>query len=261
MMKILIADADIKTRSQLESAVTKARSDSQVSFVDTGRDLVSKLNDQQWDAVFIDTVLPRTDAEKIKNILGLVAISNKTRIVLLSEKLRKNWIYIASRLNAYEFLLKQYKQENIIRLLESTANVNRQKNILIIEYSAQLRNIYKTVIENSAIDANIVEAASARRALLTLSKQEFDFVILSSNLNDMPALEAACQISSKYEDKLPIIFIDDNFKTESQQLQQFGIKSIVKQKFGAFDVNFSIHEALGIWKPYLYNAIRREGAG
>lgn len=260
-MKILIADADIKSRNQLESAIVKARTDSQVSLVDTGRDLVSKLNDQQWDVVFIDTVLPQTDAKQLKNILGLVAVSNKTRVILISEKLRSNWISIASCLHAYEFLLKPYQNEKIERLLEAAKNVNTQKNVLLVEPSDQLRNIYKTIIENSAIDANLVEAASARRALTTLSRQEIDVVILSKNLNDMPALEAACQISSKHENDLPIILIDGQVKAGSPQLQQFGIKAIVKQRFAAFDVNLSVHEALGIWKPYLYNAIRKEGAG
>lgn len=256
-MKILIADADIKTRNELEYAVTKARSDSQVSLVDTGRDLISKLNSQQWDAVFIDTALPQTDAKQLKNILGIVFISNKTRIILQSEIIRSNWISIASLFHAYEFLFKPYQQEKIERLLKSAKNMNDQKNILIVETSDQLRNIYKTIIENSAIDAKLVEAASARRALTALSKQEIDVVILSKNLNDMPTLEAAYQISSRHQDNLPIILINDNINIYDHKLQKFGIKAIVKETFEAFDVNISVHEALGIWKPYLYNAIRR----
>ena len=258
MMKILIADADIKNRNQLESAVQKAKPDAQVSLVDTGRYLVSKLNDQQWDAVFIDTVLPQTDAKKLKDILGLVAVSNKTRIVLTSGKIRSNWVSIASCLHAYEFALKPYQPDKIESLLDSTEAINCRKNILMIESSDQLRNIYKNIINNSAIDANLVESASVRRALEILSKDKFDVVILSKNINDMPALEAACQISSNYKDDLPIIFIDNKNTAERQHLQDLGIHSIIQQKFTSFDVNIAIHEALGIWRPYLYNAIKNE---
>ena len=57
-MKILIADADIESRQQLAGIISGARPDVRLRFADTGRALFKVLQEETFDMLFLDMVLP-----------------------------------------------------------------------------------------------------------------------------------------------------------------------------------------------------------
>ena len=81
---------------------------------------------------------------------------------------------------------------------------------------------------------------------------------VSHALSDMPALEAACQLLSRTEDRISVVLMDREVDETHRAFEVFGIKDVMIQPFDAIDVNRTLHGALGLWRPYLVNALAAE---
>ena len=71
-MKILIADADIESRQQLTEIISNERPDIRLRFAETGRQLFKILQEETFDMLFLDMVLPYTDVAKLRSVIALM---------------------------------------------------------------------------------------------------------------------------------------------------------------------------------------------
>lgn len=257
-MKILIADADIDSRQQLIEIISGARPDAIVRFADTGRTLFKLLQEETFDMLFLDMVLPYTDVSKLKDVIALMHAQNGTRLVLVSEGLRKNWTMIALHLQAYEVLMKPYRDHAVTQLLETYQQIRRTRQALIVDPSERTRGILRNVLQRSQFRLQPIDAETGRRAIRHTRQQEFEVAFISHALADMPALEAACQLLSRTSDRISVVLMDREVDEAHRAFEVFGIKDVMIQPFDTIDVNVTLHGALGLWRPYLVNALAAE---
>lgn len=257
-MKILIADADIESRQQLTEIISRARPDIRLRFAETGRQLFKLLQEETFDMLFLDMVLPYTDVAKLKEVIALMHAQNGTRLVLVSESLRKNWTMIALHLQAYEVLMKPYRDHAVTQLLETYQQIRRTRQALIVDPSVRTRGILRNVLERSQFRLQAIDAETGRRAIRHTRQQQFEVAFISRALSDMPALEAACQILSRSDEKISVVLMDREVDEAHRAFEVFGIKDVMIQPFDAIDVNVTLHGALGLWRPYLVNALAVE---
>jgi DNA-binding NtrC family response regulator len=259
-LKILIADADIEARDQLAAIISAARPDARLRFAETGRDLFRILQEETFDMLFLDMVLPYTDVAKLKDVIALMHARNGTRLVLVSETLRKNWTMIALALQAYEVLMKPYRPHAVTQLLRTYQQVRRTRQALIVDPSVRTRGILRNVLERSQFRLQPIDADSGRRAIRHTRQQDFEIAFVSRALFDMPALEAACQLLSRSGDRISVVLMDRAVDEAHRAFELFGIKDVMIQPFDTIDVNRTLHGALGLWRPYLVNALAAERA-
>lgn len=258
MLKVLIADADVTARLQLSEIIATFGSDAEIYAAETGRDLFRLIQEQTFDVLFLDMILPYTDVAKLKTALALMSSRGGTRLVLVSDRLRTNWTSIALHLHAYEVLTKPYRKHAVAKLLDAFDAIRRPRQTLIVDPSERTRGILRSALQNSQFRLDPVDADTGRRALKQVRRQDFEIAFVSNGLTDMPALEAACQLLNRTGERISVVLMNRATDETHRALEIFGVKDVILQPFDAVDVNRSLHGALGLWRPYLINAIAAE---
>lgn len=258
MLKVLIADADIEAREQLCETIATIDRDARIQTADTGRELFRHIQESTFDILFLDMILPYTDVAKLREVLALMSARGGTRLVLVSERLRPNWTAIARHLHAYEVLTKPYRSHAIVKLIDTFREIRRPRQTLIVDPSARARDILRGALRESQFRVDPVEAESGKRAIRHARQQDFEIAFVSNALTDMPALEAACQLLSRSDERISVVLMDRAFEETHRALEIFGVKDVIVQPFDSVDVTRSLHGALGLWRPYLVNALAAE---
>lgn len=258
MLKILIADADLEAQEQLSEIVTTFGRNIRITTAETGRELFKLIQEETFDVLFLDMILPYTDVAKLKDVLAFMSARGGTRLVLVSEWLRPNWTSVATHLHAYEVLTKPYRKHAVAKLLGAFSEIRRPRRTLIVDPSERTREILRNALRRSQFRVNPVEADTGRGAVSQVRRQEFEIAFVSNGLTDMPALEAACQMFSGTKERISVVLMNRASDETHRALEIFGVRDIIVQPFDAIDVNRSLHGALGLWRPYLINALDAE---
>lgn len=257
-MKILIADADVDACQQLTEIISGMLPDCQLRFANMGRQLFMLLQEQIFDIIFIDMVLPHTDAAKLQEVIEVMHARHGTRLVLVSEGLGKNWMTIALHLQACEVLIKPYRDHTVTRLLETDQQSRKTRKALIVDPFVRTRGLLRDVLGRSKFRLEAIDAESGRRAIRHTRQQDFEIAFVSHALSDMPALEAACQLLSQTSDRISVVLMDRKLNEAHRSFHVFGIKDVMILPIDTIDVNVTLHDALGLWRPYLINALAAE---
>ena len=78
---------------------------------------------------------------------------------------------------------------------------------------------------------------------------DFEVAFVSHALTDMPALEAACQLLSRTEDRISVVLMDREVDETHRAFEVFGIKDVMIQPFDAIDVNRTLHGGSAFGDP------------
>ena len=211
-----------------------------------------------FDIIFIDMVLPLTDAIKLKEVIAVMHALNGTHLVLVSDGLGENWITIALQLWACEVLIKPYRDHTVTRFLETNQQIRKTRQALIVDPFVRTRGLLRDVLGRSQFRLEAIDAESGRRAIRHTRQQDFEIAFVSHALSDMPTLEAACQLLSQTSDRISVVLMDRELNQAHRALHVFGIKDVMILPFDTIDVNVTLHDALGLWRPYLVNALAAE---
>lgn len=258
MLKVLVADADLEARMKLGDIIAARNSDARIYAAETGRELFRLIQQETFDILFLDMILPETDVAKLREVLALMSARGGTRLVLVSERLRPNWTAIAVHLQAYEVLTKPYREHAVEKLLEAFRQIRRPRSTLIVDPSEKTRGLLKSALGASQFAVEPFDADTGRKAIRQARRQDFEIAFVSHALADMPALEAACQLLARTDDRISVVLMDRASDETRRALEIFGVKEVILQPFDAVDVNRSLHGALGLWRPYLINALATE---
>lgn len=259
-LSILVADADMEARSQLVELIVSLYPGTQVHVAETGRELFDALQAGEFDLLFLDMILPHTDVVRLRHIIKHMHSSAGTKLVLITEKLRKDWTSIALCLDAYEVLVKPYKTMAVKKMLGTHATMREMRNALIVDASAKVRSLLRSVIDDSQFRMKSVDSETGRRAVRHGRTQEFDVAFIGASLPDMPALEVGCQLLNLSGDKTAIVLMEREIAHATSSLAMLGVKDVVQLPFDVVEINRSLYKALGLWRPYLMNALISERA-
>lgn len=256
-MKILIADADEETRLTLSEAIAAARPHAQIREVTNGSDLRATLRGPAPDILFIDTILPDTNAEIItawRKGAGADSV-----VVLVADLLTARWPTIARRLSAYDVVLKPLGERKVGHVLEAAAFLRRELSLLLIEPSAKTRQITRQILATSSFRFGVTEADNGRSAVKIAATRSVDLIVVGSAIPDMPPSEVACRIDALGTGARIVMAVGQQQDASSSgKLAMFGASTVLRLPFTATDIDRLVYETFGLWQPYLLEALRKE---
>jgi len=138
-MNILIADPDEETRLTLLEAIVAVLPNASVRVVINGFELQRAIAEISPDILFIDTILPGTNADMITTWRTTSGVHSV--IVLVADLLVARWSAIARRLHAYDVLLKPLGQRNVRHVLQAAAFLCRDLTLLFVEPGSKTRQV------------------------------------------------------------------------------------------------------------------------
>lgn len=254
---ILVADPDEETRLALVEAIARTDPDAVVIEAADGIALNRALTQTHVDVIFIDVVLPQTDGADIQR--WRAADNPQGLVVLVTDMLAPRWPSVATRIGAYDVILKPLGDLHIARVLEASRMVSRRLDLLVVDPGRTTRSLIRKLLGQSHFSFRILEAGGGADAVRLTERQPIDLAIIEMGLPDYPALEVACRINDRHPGARLLMTGARIEEGVLRQLPTFGVSGFLQKPFRFFDVDKAVHECFGLWHPYLINALRREG--
>jgi len=166
-MRIAVCDDDIefcnKIKNSLEKIVDKC---DEVNCYISGIELLKDMNSKMFDIVYLDIEMPGIDG--IKTAENLQQINRGTLVVFVSSY--SCYISKAFKLNAFQFLIKEYADEH-----EIVSEYNRAKEKYRLEhylYSIKKKDTVERLRINQII---YIESRKRHLYAVTLDGKEYEF--------------------------------------------------------------------------------------
>ncbi len=255
-MNILIADADEETRLTLLEAIVAVLPNACVREATNGPELQRAIAETSPDILFVETILPGTNAETI--ITWRANAGRRSVIVLVADLLAARWPTIARRLNAYDVLLKPLGQQNVRHVLQAAAFLCRDLTLLFVEPGSKTRQVAQQIFAATSFRFLVIEAKDGRTAVQAAATQPIDLVAIGPSIPDMPPSEVACRIDALGRGARIIMMVGHNEETPASKLSLFGASTTLRLPFTATDIDRAVYETYGLWQPYLLEALRKE---
>lgn len=253
-LTVLVADADEETRLALVEAIEISDPGARIIEVCNGRELAAMLAERHVDVVFVDVILPAMDVEALR--CWRAAYGPGAMTVLVSDMLAPRWPSIAKLVGAYDVLLKPLNEQHVARVLAAGRVIRRSLRLLVVEPRAATRALIRRLLRESHFSFDLAEAERGAVAMRTARIKTFDVVMIEAELPDVPALEIACQVSDRHPDAKILLMGFSMAAVPARQLELFGACGYLRKPFSFADVDRAIHEAFGLWHPYLVKALQ-----
>jgi CheY-like chemotaxis protein len=250
----LVADDFSATRSVLVSAIQSFDPDADIVEATDGNQTVAALGEHVPDLAFINVQLPVLSGAEALAFSRAQGIKPFT--ILLSNIVVPEWVELSLRLGAYEFLKKPFDQDHITHLLRAYDRTRTPIKLLLVDASQASREMVRRILTSSGFSFEIDETDTGQHAVKVLRATRYDVALIERNLPvGIDGLETACQASQiTPETKLILMSSTDTGPLE-QVARHFGVVAMLKKPFYPRDVDYTIHQALGLRRPYLLNAL------
>jgi DNA-binding response OmpR family regulator len=86
------------------------------------------------------------------------------------------------------------------------------------------------------------------------TRQRYDLAVVADMLPDVEGLEAAVQIMERSPATKTILVGPD--RGPRPGLQKLGVGAYLIEPYGPIELEEALHRAFGLWRPYLFNALR-----
>ena len=114
-LKVLISDDSILVRKQLND-VLASMGCINIFNASNGQDAVSMYKEHKPDLVFIDIIMPvKSGLEALEEITNF---NSKAKVVIVSSAVTQNYLKLAIKAGAYDFLQKPISEEHIKKIIE-----------------------------------------------------------------------------------------------------------------------------------------------
>lgn len=255
-MDVMIADADEEARLTLSEAIVAVIPNAVVREVTNGIELQRAISHRSPDILFIDTILPGTNAEMIMTWRETAGASSV--VVLVADLLKARWPSIARRLNAYDVLLKPLSESNVRNVLQASAFLCRDLTLLLVEPGSKTRQVAQQAFAGASFRLRVIEAKDGRSAVKSATTQPVDLVVIGPSVPDMPPSEVACRIDALGTGARIVMIVGQKDDSAATKLSLFGASTFLRLPFTSMDVDRLVYETYGLWQPYLLEALRRE---
>jgi CheY-like chemotaxis protein len=252
---VLVADASDLARQSAKTAIGDVLPGARVIEAVSGPEALSKLRSHRVDAVIIDVTLPAMSGTEV--ITEARRENIKPFLILTSAIVLPEWGMLATELHAYEFMKKPCSAEDFRTLLTNFACMRKPTRLLIADAGDNTRAIVRKVVGASRFNLDIQETDNGGHALKLARTQPFDVVLMDANLHGINGLEAACQMQSRHPEMMVISILPSKDSGLGQSLKHLGIKHCMHKPFFTRDVEFFLHTAHNLRRPYLMNAVMK----
>jgi CheY-like chemotaxis protein len=250
----LVADDFAATRSNLVSAIHSFDPSAQIVQVTDGNETVTALAEHVPDIAFINVQLPQLSGAEALAFSRAQGIKPFT--ILLSNIVVPEWVELSLRLGAYEFLKKPFDPDHVTHLLRAYDRTRKPIKLLLVDASQASREMVRRILVSSGFTFEIDETDTGQHALKVLRTSHYDLALIERNLPvGIDGLETACQANQITPGTKLILMSSTDTGPLEQVARHFGVVALLKKPFYPRDVDFTIHQALDLRRPYLLNAL------
>jgi response regulator RpfG family c-di-GMP phosphodiesterase len=173
---------------------------------------------------------------------------------LLSDRLVPHWANVARAIGAYDVLLKPLRSMQVDNLLAAYSRTCVPANVLVVESSAKILDLIVRMMRLSRFDLKADLAGTAADGLRMLVPGFYDLAFVDVALADAGGVETAFQMVARSPSTKIITFgRQDRFSPAT--LKSLGVSAYVSLPFQIHELELAVHEAFGLWRPYVLNAM------
>jgi CheY-like chemotaxis protein len=250
----LVADDFSATRANLTSAIQTFDPSGQVIEAKDGNQAVAALAEHVPDIAFVNVQLPQLSGAEALAFSRAQGIRPFT--IVLSNIVVPEWVELSLRLGAYEFLKKPFDQDHVTHLLRAFDRTRTPIKLLLVDASQASREMVRRILLSSGFKFEIDETDTGQHALKVLRTNHYDLALIERNLPvGIDGLETACQANQATPGTKLILMSSTDVGPLEQVARHFGVVALLKKPFYPRDVDFTVHQALGLRRPYLLNAL------
>ena len=249
-IRALIADDSSIARDVVKSGLElhKDKRYIEVTIVKNGVEALSAFNKQPIDIAFVDIHMPGLDGPSVVTALR-DSPSENCLIVAMSANLDQNSEAVLRKYNAYHFLKKPFRFEQVANVVMTYIVMTNIYRILIVDDSATMRKMARRVLEGSLFNFDVVEAGSAEEAITAIKTGKYCLVLTDFQMPDVDGLELAGKINA-LSSKIAIYMMSTTQTTYLERSAAFiGVSGFLKKPFTPRDIDTLMHKYLGLDEP------------
>lgn len=252
--RVVIADCDAGRRAALRDVVQCFDPRAVVDEATSGQALCDILLRHRPALAFVGV--------QLEDLSGPEAVAVARRagaeppcLVLVANRVLAQWQEIATSLGAYEVLKTPLDPSHIEQLLHANARRRAPTRALLACSSPAGRSAISRVVARSGFTIELDETDDGRHALKQLKFAAYDFAFIDVKLAGIDGLELACQIQPLNLATRITLLTTAELEPVAQAGRYFGVDAVLRMPFYARDIDLALHNALGLRRPYLLNAL------
>ncbi|MCJ2016611.1 MULTISPECIES: response regulator [unclassified Methylobacterium] len=253
-IRVVIADCDAGRRAALGDVVQRFDPTAVIDEATSGQALCDIFLRHRPTLAFVGL--------QLEDLSGPEAVAVARRagaeppcLVLVANRVLAQWQEIATSLGAYEVLKTPLDPSHIEQLLHANARRRAPTRALLACSSPAGRSAISRVVARSGFTIELDETDDGRHALKLLKLAAYDFAFIDVKLTGIDGLELACQIQPLGLATRITLLTTSEPESVAQAGRYFGVDAVLRMPFYARDIDLALHNALGLRRPYLLNAL------
>lgn len=252
--RVVIADCAAARRDALKAIVQCFDPTAEIDEATSGQALCEILLQRRPSLAFVGLQLDDLSGPEA------VAVARRAGaeppcLVLVATRVLPHWQEIAQSLGAYEVLKTPLNPSHIEQLLHADARRRTPTRALLACSSPAGRTAISRVVARSGFAIHLEETDCGRHALKQLQLGAYDFAFLDVKLGGIDGMELACQIQPLGLSTRITLLTTSELEPVAQAGRYFGVDAVLRMPFYARDIDLALHNALGLRRPYLLNAL------
>ncbi|MCJ2094847.1 response regulator [Methylobacterium sp. J-072] len=252
--RVVIADCNAGRRTALRAIVERFDPQAVIDEATSGQALCDILLQKRPSLAFVGL--------QLEDLSGPEAVAVARRagaeppcLVLVATRVLAHWQDIAQSLGAYEVLKTPLDPGHIEQLLHADARRRTPTRALLACSSPAGRTAISRVVARSGFAIQLEETNCGRHALSQLKLGAYDFAFIDVKLGGIEGMELACQIQPLGLPTRITLLTTSELEPIAQAGRYFGVDAVLRMPFYARDIDLALHNALGLRRPYLLNAL------
>jgi CheY-like chemotaxis protein len=214
-----------------------------------GRQCLALLNGGRINLAFIDVNMPEMSGMEAVGVVRLGG--SKTFVTLMSSNASDRRRQLARQLKVYEFLVKPFTAEDVLRVLRTYCRVTIPTTALIVDDSTTVRRIVQSVFTNSVFNIAVTEAGSGQEALEHCASGKFDIIFLDCNMPGIDGLETLHRIMQRDCGAKVVMMTSERNEEKRRRALADGAIAFLYKPFYASAVDRELHGLFGLEMPSL----------
>jgi CheY-like chemotaxis protein len=236
---MLAADDSRVVRLLLREAANRTALPVDIIEASDGRQCVDYLTGGAIDLAFVDVHMP--------HMSGRI----RTLVTLMSSPGNTQFIELARKLSAYEFLFKPFGHKEVGDIIASYASLSLPRRALIVDDSTSVRKLIHKVLAGSLFRMEVVEAADGQAALSSYEIGNIDIVFLDCNMPGLNGLETLDRLVGR-NPRIKVVMISGQWNAERErEALKRGAIAFLHKPFYSSDVDTLLHDLYGVCSPVL----------
>jgi CheY-like chemotaxis protein len=246
-LKVLVADDSNAVHQLIHNALPTEYSARTVHAFD-GVECLDAL-DHGVDLAFIDVHMPTMgglDALWAARIAG-----NKTFVTLISGRSTRRCMDLARKLDAYEFLIKPFCNDDISAIVRTYRRISTPMHVLLVDDSPLALKIMHKVLAGSVFRLNIDEANAGDAAIARCEEDTFDVVFLDVNMPGLNGFETLARLVRNHPLTKVVMISGEHNASRERAAIELGAAAVMHKPFFPTEIDAVLHRLLGLQSPRL----------